>query len=91
MTASGREIIPSFSPIRAQPACCIGDHSRLTDADIRSKETLLQALLLCRPSGRISFADALVWAAAIETEDKIVYSLDARFPHDGIEIRRNGA
>ncbi|MCS6839897.1 MAG: PIN domain-containing protein [Roseiflexaceae bacterium] len=53
------------------------------------KETLLQALLLCRPSGRISFADALVWAAASETENKVVYSLDARFPHDGIEVRRS--
>lgn len=55
------------------------------------KETLLQALLLCRPSGRISFADTLVWAAAIETDDKIVYSLDARFPRDGIEVRRSSA
>lgn len=55
------------------------------------KETLLQALLLCRSSGRISFADALVWAAAIETDDKIVYSLDARFPRDGIEVRRSRA
>lgn len=55
------------------------------------KETLLQALLLCRPSGRISFADALVWAAAIETDDKIVYSLDARFPRDGVEVRRSRA
>ncbi len=53
------------------------------------KETLLQALLLCRPSGRISFADALVWAAAIETEHKVVYSLNARFPRDGIEVRRS--
>lgn len=53
------------------------------------KETLLQALLLCRPSGRISFADALVWAAATETKNKLVYSLDARFPRDGIEVRRS--
>lgn len=34
------------------------------------KETLLQALLLCRSSGRISFADALVWAAAMKRTTK---------------------
>jgi predicted nucleic acid-binding protein len=52
------------------------------------KSTVLQALLLCRPSGRVSFADALVWAAARSTEEKIVYSLDERFPRDGVEVRR---
>jgi predicted nucleic-acid-binding protein len=51
------------------------------------KDSLLQALLLCRPSGRISFADALVWAAAQSTDEKVVYSLDARFPKDGVEVR----
>ena len=51
------------------------------------KDTVLQALLLCRPSGRVSFADALVWAAASSTEEKIVYSLDDRFPRGGVEVR----
>jgi predicted nucleic acid-binding protein len=51
------------------------------------KDDLLQALLLCRPSGRISFADALVWAAARSTEEKVIYSLDERFPRDGVEVR----
>jgi predicted nucleic acid-binding protein len=51
------------------------------------KDNLLQALLLCRPSGRVSFADALVWAAARSTEERIVYTLDERFPQDGIEVR----
>ena len=51
------------------------------------KDSLLQALLLCRPSGRISFADALVWATARSTEAKVVYSLDERFPRDGVEVR----
>ncbi len=51
------------------------------------KDNLLQALLLCRPSGRVSFADALVWAAARSTEEKVVYSLDERFPRDGVEVR----
>ncbi len=51
------------------------------------KDLLLQALLLCRPSGRVSFADALVWAAAQSTQAKIVYTLDDRFPRHGVEVR----
>ena len=51
------------------------------------EDNLLQALLLCKPSGRVSFADALVWAAARSTEEKVVYSLDERFPRDGVEVR----
>ena len=52
------------------------------------KSLVLQALLLCRPSGRVSFADAMIWASARSTGSKIVYSLDNRFPSDGIEILR---
>ena len=51
------------------------------------KDLLLQALLLYRPSGRVSFADALIWAAAQSTEAKVVYSLDDRFPRNGVEVR----
>ncbi len=51
------------------------------------KSLVLQALLLCKPSGRVSFADALVWAAARSAGSKVVYSFDARFPHDGLELR----
>ncbi len=52
------------------------------------KGVALQALLLCRPSGRVSFADAMVWAAARSTRDPVVYTLDERFPVQGIEVRR---
>lgn len=52
------------------------------------KELVLQALLLCRPSGRISFADAMVWAAARSAGSNVVYSLDDRFPDDDIEVRQ---
>jgi len=52
------------------------------------KGRVLQALLLCRPSGRVSFADAMVWAAARSAGSKVVYSLDRHFPADGIEVRR---
>ncbi len=50
------------------------------------KGLVLQALLLCRPSGRVSFADAMVWAAARSSESKVVYSLDERFPEDGLKV-----
>ena len=52
------------------------------------KSLVLHALLLCRPSGRVSFADAMVWAAARSSSTKVVYSLDERFPSDGLEVRR---
>ncbi len=51
------------------------------------KGLVLQALLVCRPSGRISFADAMVWAATRSAGNKTVYSLDERFPADGLEVR----
>jgi predicted nucleic acid-binding protein len=51
------------------------------------KGLVLQGLLMCRPSGRVSFADAMIWAAARSAGSRIVYSLDERFPEDGIEIR----
>lgn len=52
----------------------------------RSKRHLASALLLCRPSGRISIADALVWAHARAT-DIPVFTFDRRFPGDGIAVR----
>lgn len=52
------------------------------------KGLVLQALLLCKPSGRVSFADAMVWAAARSSESKVVYSLDERFPEDDLKVRR---
>jgi predicted nucleic acid-binding protein len=51
------------------------------------KDLVLQGLLMCRPSGRVSFADAMVWAAVRSAGSGVVYSLDVRFPEDGIEIR----
>jgi predicted nucleic-acid-binding protein len=52
------------------------------------KGIVLQGLLMCRPSGRVSFADVMIWAAARSAGSRVVYSLDKRFPEDGIEIRR---
>ncbi len=50
------------------------------------KDLVLSALLLCRPSGRVSFADALVWAAARSQVGAAVYSLDQRFPTEAITV-----
>ena len=51
------------------------------------KGLVLQALQMCRPSGRVSFADALVWASARSAGAEIVYTFDQRFPSDGLEVR----
>ncbi len=51
------------------------------------KGSAVQALLMCRPTGRISVADALIWAAARDSGRNVVYSFDRRFPSDGIEVR----
>lgn len=55
------------------------------------KALVLEALLLCRPSGRVSFADAMLWAAARSVPDAAVYSLDERFPDDGIRVLRSAS
>jgi predicted nucleic acid-binding protein len=52
------------------------------------KATVLDALLLCRPSGRVSFGDAMIWAAARSTGHALVYSFDARFPAIGIRVQQ---
>lgn len=53
------------------------------------KDVAIQALQLCRPSGRVSFADALLWAAAHSSGIISVYSFDERFPSGGITVHRN--
>jgi predicted nucleic acid-binding protein len=52
------------------------------------KSIILQSLLLCRNSGRISFADATIWASARSNGYRVVFSLDNKFPADGIEVRQ---
>jgi len=51
------------------------------------KGPVLQALLLCRPSGRVSFADALLWATARSSGQNVVYSFDQTFPGEGLEVK----
>lgn len=52
------------------------------------KDFVIQGLMMCRPSGRVSFGDAMVWAAARSAGAEIVYTFDRRFPSAGIEVRR---
>jgi predicted nucleic acid-binding protein len=52
------------------------------------KAALLDALLLCRPSGRVSFADAMVWAAAQSSAVERIYTFDGRFPSLDVKIVR---
>lgn len=54
-----------------------------------AKELVIQGLLLCRPSGRISLPDALIWVAArsASPDAAVIYSFDKRFPAEGIELR----
>ncbi len=50
----------------------------------------LQGLELCRQSGRVSFADALIWASArAANRNTVVYSLDRRFPAQDIDLRHS--
>lgn len=52
------------------------------------KSLAIQGLLRCRPSGRVSFADALLWAAARSAGASVIYTFDERFPAEGIALRR---
>lgn len=49
------------------------------------KSDAVEALLLCRPSNRVSFADALIWAAARTTAKRHVITFNRRFPSVDIE------
>ncbi len=53
------------------------------------KEQMIEALQLCRPSGRVSFGDAMIWAVARFT-GQAVFTLDERFPGGGITSHRLG-
>jgi predicted nucleic acid-binding protein len=45
-----------------------------------SKAAALEALGLCRSSGRVSFVDALLWAEARAAGAKEIHTFDRRFP-----------
>ena len=55
-----------------------------------ARETVIQGLMLCRPSGRVSVADGMTWAAARSYGIKAVYTFDRQFPADGLDVRVPG-
>ena len=52
------------------------------------KALVLEALLVCKSSERVSFADAMVWAAARSSQNRVIYSLSEQFPEEGVEVRQ---
>jgi predicted nucleic acid-binding protein len=72
------------------------DRSRVVDtlvsllgrANIEAHEVptdlAVEALRLCAPSGRVSFADAMLWATARCAGDMGVWTFDRGFPGDGV-------
>ena len=51
------------------------------------KDLALQGLRMCRPSGRVSVSDAMIWAAARTAGASAIYTFDERFPGDNVELR----
>ncbi len=51
------------------------------------KEYVVLALQMCRTSGRVSFGDALIWAAARSQKVSLIYTFDERFPSDGVTLQ----
>ena len=45
------------------------------------------ALEMCRPSGRVSLGDAMLWAAAVSEAPARVHTFDTHFPSEGVEVR----
>jgi predicted nucleic-acid-binding protein len=52
------------------------------------RDVVIEALELCRPSNRVNFGDALIWAAVRCAQPARLYSFDQRFPAGEVEIRR---
>lgn len=50
------------------------------------KDLIVEALLLCRESGRVSFGDALHWAETKHRRDVQLATFDRRFPAHSIEV-----
>ena len=50
------------------------------------KPLAVEALSLCRASGRTSFADALIWARAEKVGAQQVVTFDRSFPKRGVDV-----
>ena len=54
------------------------------------KAIVATALLLCRPSGRVSIPDALIWSAARCSPPAVIFTFDEQFPIEGMDVRQPG-
>jgi hypothetical protein len=54
------------------------------------KALVAGALLLCRPSGRVNYADALNNADARAHAVEILYTFDEQFPSEGLALSQPG-
>jgi predicted nucleic-acid-binding protein len=54
----------------------------------RDRDVVIEALELCRPSNRVNFGDALIWAAVRCAQPARLYSFDERFPTGDVEVLR---
>lgn len=54
------------------------------------KDLAASALLLCRPSGRVNYADALINADARAHAVGKLHTFDERFPSEGLTLARPG-
>ena len=52
------------------------------------KTLVASTLLLCRPSGRVNYADALINADARAHAVDLLYTFDERFPSEGLALRQ---
>lgn len=57
------------------------------DAHEVDTDLAIQALRLCRPSGRVNFGDAMLWAVARASSAR-VWTFDERFPSQGIRVQQ---
>ena len=53
------------------------------------KALLAEALLTCRPSHRVSFSDAVLWAEARSADIRLIYTFDRSFPSESVELRHS--
>ena len=53
------------------------------------KALVIDALYMCRDSGRVKVADALLWAEARTAGPATIYTFDRRFPIKGHTIRKH--
>lgn len=50
------------------------------------KTLVIDALYMCRDSGRVKVADALLWAEARTAGQATIYTFDRRFPSQGVTL-----